>query len=274
MAKTYLRTGELKRMLRAHRSLQFETNPVGMKLKAGGDTAWARAVLGQYSFLPRRIVELLGLAVRGMVGGWPEVEKELKRNIGEELGKETAGISHFNILKRCFKEELRLDVDTVPLGEGTSSFLCQVSEALRKDSRAHIAGVVCALEDSAILELEVVAKIINSYAELAGHRSLPIQLAALRNKSRLPQIRQRDAGNLSLEDFFVLHLLVFEQLHSSELYKTVAPYILSESDFNDLVTAYEWTLGQMDLWWTALADLDSKEFLEEGRTLPRSRGWR
>jgi hypothetical protein len=118
---------------------------------------------------------------------WKKVKAELERNVGEELGTRTDGLSHYVILKSALLKELGLDVSDACPSNSTEHFLDSVRQELAGRPAAFVAGMLYGLEASAIPELTIVAEIINEYALLAGLKQ-PINIAAMtpRGKSSEP----------------------------------------------------------------------------------------
>lgn len=101
------------RLRTQHTSLRDATNPVLVALRlAQLHPSRVGDVLGQYAFLPARIVDLLRAGCQ-RAGHWPAVKAELRRNVAEELGSRTGGVSHYNLLKTGVRRELGLDLDRV-----------------------------------------------------------------------------------------------------------------------------------------------------------------
>ncbi len=255
MTRTWLNMSLVRKRLDQHPCLTIETNPVLEGAQVPGTKASQIAlVLGQYSFLPRHIVELLTLGASRVGKEWIGVFDELSRNIDEELGSKTFQKSHYEILHACMKSELCLDVSKVRQGKATSGFLAVLTRRLKDGNRATAAGVVSALEDSATPELFIVGRIINQYAALAGLPRTPIQISSLADEGQLKMIWKRVQNGFTLEDFLALHVLFFEAGHSEGLADAVAPYLVSQSLADDFLSAYDATLADMDGWWEGLAD--------------------
>ncbi len=254
MTRSFLNVPLLRKRLERHPCLVAETNPVlNGASGASGSAERVAAALGQYCFLPRRIVELLTLGANRTGQAWPKVTEELRRNLREELGELTYGLPHFRILKTCLKRELGMDLDRVEQGPASATFLGELAGRLEAGTLAQASGIVAAIEDSATPELEVVARVIDCYAELSGRPEVPIDLAALRAKDRLEEIWQRVSKGFTLEDFFALHILYFEAGHSDGLANAISPYLTSAEPYEDFLGSYEETLTEMDRWWEAMA---------------------
>jgi len=213
-------------------------------------------ILAQYSLLPATIVEFLAIGA-SQLKGWPEVRGELERNMREELGSRTDGLSHYEILNAALLGELGLDVTDARALDCTSEFLNLVRGGLLGESPAFIAGGLYALEASAIPELTIVACLINEYARLTELPNGPIDLSPLRSLKR--DINHDEKGNdkYSLNSFFASHLLDFEVGHRNGLAAAVQKYVKTE-DIERFEAGFEYVLDAMDRWWQALARRDSE----------------
>ena len=54
---------------------------------------------------------------------WKNVEEEIIRNMGEELGSKSNGITHYDLLVNGVKEELGLDISNIQISESTKNFI-------------------------------------------------------------------------------------------------------------------------------------------------------
>ena len=162
---------KLKRSLEnAHPAMNVRANPVLVDLandRIDLHQALGRGTICVVSQSDRGILSAMHQRLRA----WPNVHEELRRNIGEELGDGTAGISHVTILKRALRQELGLDVETTVPSAGTIRFFETILDAISDRTLPFVAGMAYALEDSALPELEIVATAITTVGRLSGHRS-------------------------------------------------------------------------------------------------------
>lgn len=241
-----------------HRSMSEESNPVLVRLKSNHlASSAAMVVLGQYSLLPATIVEFLQIGANRL-HYWPEIKTELERNIGEELGSRTAGLSHYSILKDALVREVGVDVSDIRSLSCTNYFLTVIRRGLSERSPAFITGMLYALEDSAIPELGIVASVINMYADLIGQPNEPINLSALREKKRSADTPRNASGPYTLDVFFAAHMLDFEVGHQKRLASALKEYINSPTDIQNFEDGFEFVLAEMDLWWDALAQVTNE----------------
>jgi hypothetical protein len=238
----------------SHPSMQCDHNPVLRGLITGKMTGHAGlAAIAQYAFLPSRIVGIL-TAMSRRLKVWPEVHKELERNVEEETGTKTDGEAHFSILRRCLQAELGLKFDPSNIQPLTSRFLDALDEAIATRPAAFVAGMAYALEDSALPELEIVAYCINAAWQAAGHPQLLIAPDRLNSKVHCKAIQDhKSSAEYTLEDFFVVHLQDFEVGHEAGLRLTVASYLKTPADSEVFEQGFEFTLNLMDAWWDEMA---------------------
>lgn len=244
---------KLEKSLAKHRSMDDQENPVLSRLRGRWmDKCEVKGVLGQYSLLPAHIVDFLA-AGADRLAGWPAVAKELARNIGEEQGSRTEGWSHYQILRAAVLRELSIDlIDVVP-EEVTDNFLSSIKIRLADESEPFVAGMLYGLEDSAIPELVIIAKIINAYAKLIGLNNEPIDLSGIRSRQRVCKSQADGIDKYSLDHFFAAHMLDFEVGHRNGLATAVEGYLSSPRDLEQFEKGFEYVLNLMDDWWSALA---------------------
>ena len=213
--------------------------------------AWA---LGQYSFLPKRIVRLLS-AMRDRLRDWTNVYDTLVENINEERGSETAGIPHFQILKRTLLQDAGLDLSHIAPHSITTTFLESLERQISCGSNAFNFGMAFAMEASAHPELRIVCYIINEFWVTWGNCGELIRRDALESKERAVDILAlKSPAEYTLEDFFVVHLQDFEVGHRDDLKTTMSKYIQSRKQADEVEAGFESVLDLMDVWWQALAD--------------------
>jgi hypothetical protein len=231
-----------------HPSMSLERNPVlaGVQDNASS-TSELRYVLAQYSLLPAEIVTLLSIG-RKRLEEWTEVKEELDRNIGEEMGSRTKNLSHYAILRDALVEELSLDVSAAAPSPGTARFLDAVRTGLTNDDEPFVAGVLYALEASAVPELTIVAKLINKYAASIGSKPA-ISMESLTER---PEKTESASDKYTLDAFFAAHLWDFEVGHRAGLETSLAKH-LSTDDLKDFEAGFEYVLDAMDEWWGSLA---------------------
>src|SRR6266404_4987102 len=90
--------------------LRVDANPAVNGVAKGTISAQQLTwILGQYCFLPIRIVEILG-AMASTVYTWPPVHQELLDNIFQECGSLTNKRPHISILRDSLQRDLGLDL--------------------------------------------------------------------------------------------------------------------------------------------------------------------
>jgi hypothetical protein len=233
-----------------HHSMVEGLNPVLVALKEGRmGRAQAEAVLQQYSWLPFSIVHFLSTG-RDRMSTWPNTKTELQRNINEETGSRTGGMSHYEILKTGFQEELRLNLNNLTTTDATQHFLDLVDGGLASKPAPFVAGIVYALEASAVPELTVVAHIVNYCAKLKDLEA-PISWV------RVDQFPASAFINLSLNTFFIMHLHDFEVGHKNGLVLALTKDMNLLGDLDQFAQGFNYLLNAMDAWWAGLASTTS-----------------
>jgi Domain of Unknown Function with PDB structure (DUF3865) len=238
-------------ILKRHAAFDEWRNPVLTHARYQTVTASTVArVLEQYSLLPATIVEFLTIGEERLCK-WEEVREELQRNIGEEMGSRTEGQTHYEILNTSTKRELRLLLSAAVPTPDTNEFLSQIKKGLHVQPLSATAGMLFALEASAVPELTIVAHAINKYAELIGNVEKPITLSEIdwKNAAGSP-----GAGGLyTLNSFFAAHLFDFEIGHKDRLANTLENYIRTPDEIVGFQKGFESVLCIMDRWWENLA---------------------
>ncbi len=201
--------------------------------------------LAQYTFLPAHIVELLSTA-RLRLRTWSGVAAELSRNICEELGSRTQGLSHYEILATGLLAELQLDIRSANPQPCTRLFLEDLDSLMANETALVAAGAVYALEDSAVPELEVAAEVINGYADRIG-RPAPIDFSAAASGERATSIPILGA-------FFRMHIYDFEVGHRSRLAAELSVHLPTAAEESLFEQGYLRTLCAMSTWWADIAE--------------------
>ncbi|PIN74548.1 hypothetical protein COV18_06635 [Candidatus Woesearchaeota archaeon CG10_big_fil_rev_8_21_14_0_10_37_12] len=192
--------------------------------------------LGQYTIFPKNIVSFLS-SVRdsARVTGWTEVDNELTRNIGEELGTETAGTTHYNMLVTGLAEGidslLERNFRELAASPATQAFVDGIRSNTLDSRLAYAVGTAYALESSAVPELVIVQDAVNQlFKKVTGK---PMQEGKLR-------------------EFFRRHLDVWEPGHEDGLRNASANYITSGQSKQEFEEGFRNTMATMDAWWTCL----------------------
>ncbi len=196
--------------------------------------------LTQYANFPRTIVLML-LSFRDLARqyGWAEVAVELTRNIGEELGTETNGVTHYALLVQALAEECGLDVEDAQKSNATAKFISNIFSSLLSGDRFSALGSVYALEATARPELLVVVKIITNLRKSHGHPN-PGKFSA------------------TAQNFFDLHVNIWEPGHSEGLRLAAEPLLTTSEASASFETGFRSVLTIMETWWQELADEASR----------------
>jgi len=224
-----------KLMITNHSAVSQDKNPVAQDLKNLTD-AQLEQILFQYTIFPRNIVNFL-CSVRDIAKsvGWESISTELTRNMGEELGTETDGVTHYEVLISGLSDELGVDLSEslrrLSPSNATEKFISAIIKCITHKNAAYSVGVVYALECSAVPELYIVRDAINELI--------------LRKKGRT-------MSTPLLTNFFKGHLGEWEPGHEEGLRKTIGEYMVFESHTNDFSAGFEAVMDAMDIWWDGL----------------------
>jgi hypothetical protein len=174
------------------------------------------------------------------------VKDELLRNLGEEMGTRTGGASHVSILLRGLIEEAGLDVSAgAPPSAATANFIECLRMIVSDGTPYESAGALYALENSAVPELKIVAKLVNEFS-----------IAALGRP-----IVERDFGSVeipndvpwNLNHFLAAHIMDFEVGHRDKLAVALAPYLATTKQRERFAAGFTSVLAAMEAWWNSMA---------------------
>lgn len=222
-----------RRMMNDFNVFQAEQNPV-MRLPKTSEQI--RYVLNQYSEFPATIVSFLSEARnRATAGGWSEAAQELKRNIAEERGSETEGVSHYDILAEGLAKDFGLDVRIAEIKPATRDFLESVRGELQHQDLEHVLGSTYALESSAVPELRIIHALAHELSEKSGQ-----------------QISEK------LHEFFKRHLCEWEPGHEEGLRLATASRLDREVSRDSFRQGFLAVISQMERWWKQLAEESPK----------------
>ena len=219
-----------KSMIEDYVAVNSERNPIVV-----GDLDQDRLanVLAQYTLFPANIVNFLYTARDNIRShGWEEVDIELTRNIGEELGTESKGITHYELLLKGLDQTLGVYLKETSPSESTRNFIGDMKGNVGNENSAFVLGSVYAMECSAIPELEIVKGLIKD-------------LARMKNGNR-------DLSPL-LEGFFTDHIGDWEVGHEAGLRRASQKYIQNESQYLQFENGFKDTMTGMDRWWNGLS---------------------
>ena len=232
MIKTFadLRQGMLER----HTAVNATTNPVAKMLGTLTGTQ-LEYIIGQYSLFPAKIVAFLYAARdRARATGWHAVADELTRNMGEELGTESDGVTHYEMLLSGIAElsdtELYAKWKGLSASPATGAFLKRIETAISSTNMAYAAGATYALESSAVPELVIVRNLLENFLNAYD--------AVISGK---------------LQTFFDMHLGTWEPGHEQGLHGAI-PEHLAQDEVGSFRTGFEEVMDAMDAWWAGLAD--------------------
>lgn len=214
----------------------------------GIDATKIEEIVGQYAGLVTMIVSYLFMgSVR--LDKFPAVRDELIRNLGEERGSLTGGLTHQEILNRELVK-LGIKVNLATWDEPTRHFLAMLSRDINTSHPMRVAGVIYALEATATPELGIVGRLLNEYSRMRGFEKQLVSDAALAGQH---QVVATTAEELSLDDFFCLHVDSFEPGHRDRFADAIAPELQEWEVQREFENGFSYVLVLMEAWWQKLA---------------------
>ncbi|MDO8564282.1 MAG: DUF3865 domain-containing protein [Nanoarchaeota archaeon] len=230
-------TERLKKIMRTHDAVHIKRNPLARGLKDISTEGLENAV-SQYTIFPRNIVSFLYSARdKAKIEGWKEVATELTRNMGEELGTETNGATHYEMLIRGIAQGINPSLENqlrnLQPSPSTDTFIKDMKEIIGdfKAPAPYVLGGTYALETSAVPELVIVRRAVNElFTRKTGK---PMQ-------------------DGKLKDFFKYHLGTWEPGHEEGLRDTTAIYVKNQPDQILFENGFKDVMYSMDWWWTGL----------------------
>ena len=226
---------KLTQMMLTRLFVSARTNPVMMQGRG------LEYVLFQYSLFPKVIVKMLTM-IRDRVRqeGWIEVDRELTRNIGEELGTESDGMQHYHMLVEALSNECGILVPGTNASKATSTFISEMFALLSHENVFVSLGAVYAIETTASPELRVVIKLITMIRRLQG----------VKNPGNFGEMAKK---------FFEMHVCTWEPGHEEGLRTAAAPILTSPEVCAHFEQGFTVVLDTMETWWKELA-LEASRF--------------
>lgn len=189
----------------------------------------ATIAVAEWAGLVAYIVQYLSTAKHLLRYHLP-IAMELARNIAEERGSRTGGVSHQDILTQSLKAERGISLHEHPWSDWTIGFLHSIDVLISRRGRAFVAGIIFALEASATPELLLVKRFLEF----------------------LPKIGSGDV----LEKFVDSHVDDFEPSHRDNFAQVTAPYLADGTlDWTEFARGFLVTCDLMDTWWTGIAEV-------------------
>ncbi len=220
-------------MISNHIAVNPLQNPIATHL-AAFSVPQLTHILAQYcQALPQHIVALLkNTRDTASKNGWKDISIELTRNIGEELGTQTGGITHYALLTHGAKEELNIEIESISVKPYTRAFIQSLNAITQNENVNYATGAIYACESSAVPELRIVQQLV-------------IRLAQEKNGRGISK------GSI-LEDFFDRHLSIWEPGHEDGIRKACPPYMNDSKQLADFEKGFRDTMNTMDAWWGQL----------------------
>ncbi len=164
-----------------------------------------------------------------------ELDFELTRNIGEELGSESNGKSHYDILADEVSASLGLELSNVTLSGATNNFISGIQQILSHEDPAYVLGATYALEKTAVPELGIV-------------------YAAVKKIAHDEKVKLTDM----LNTFFEVHMNTWEPEHEKELRYACSLYITKKYERIQFEKGFKDVMKTMDSWWQGLYEEASR----------------
>jgi hypothetical protein len=224
-----------KSMMKSYDAVHLRRNPLARALKTISTEGLENAI-SQYTIFPRNIVSFLYTARdNAKRAGWTKIATELTRNMGEELGTETNGITHYEMLIRGLGEGLGQNLENhlrnLQPSESTDLFIKNMNATISPRHTCFTIGGTYALETSAVPELLIVRNAVNEL--FTRKKGEPMQ-------------------DGKLKDFFEYHLGTWEPGHEEGLRDTTAIYINDEDSQRIFENGFREVMRNMDKWWAHL----------------------
>lgn len=221
-------------MLNDFSALSMERNPV-IEVADHFSFAQLAAVLEQYSNFPDNIVGFLKNAKASVGSGdarWDAVVDELARNIAEELGSDSGGVSHYELLRRSLREEFGFEIGKVPVQSATRAFIATMGTLTSSSNPAFAAGAAFACECSAVPELRIIRALLKKVAACNGRADIT------------------EGGGL--DEFMKRHLDVWEVGHRDGLVEACRQHITTPELQTHFAAGVRAVMDCMERWWTDL----------------------
>jgi len=214
-------------MMDDHVAVHMQKNPVALHLQDSSPEMLVYQ-LGQYTLFPRHIVGFLSRAyTKAYDAHWPLVAQELARNIGQEVGSDTAGLSHYELLAKGIEDKTQLHILDMDPSDATKLFIQRMIAAFDQPDPAYVLGTTYATECSAVPELRIVVRGIRTlFHRLNGSEEL---------------------GD-KLRTFFQKHVGIWEPSHEGGLRETGEEY-LQPSHYVAFEHGFHDVMDTMDRWW-------------------------
>ena len=149
--------------------------------------------------------------------------------MGEKLGTETDGKTHYQILVEGLENELGVHVREVACSPATHTFVEGIRKSVGTQDIPYAIGAAYALESSAVPELEIVLEVVQTLSRMEQGRTL-----------------QPDG---TLKRFFDMHLGTWEPGHEDKLRKAASEYVKTPDQCRAFEQGFRAVMGIMDMWW-------------------------
>lgn len=128
-----------------------------------------RYQIEQYTCFSKEAIHML-LNARIICYPWESLAEEISENIEEELGKDTKGKPHLEMMKDGYLKCLNIDTDSVKAHGATREFLNKMHTIFKTPNLPYLAGALIAFEGVAIEEFHIMEQIITKYQSVRGKK--------------------------------------------------------------------------------------------------------
>lgn len=178
----------------------------------------------QYTCFSKEAIHML-LNSRIICYSWKSLADEISENIKEELGKDTKGKPHLEMMKDGYLDNLNIDTDSVSPNDATKEFLNKMHSIFKTPNIPYLAGALIAFEGVAIEEFHIMEAIIRKYQSL--------------------RLYELEGETL---DYIKGHQ-EFEIGHEQHLIDSIAPHINSENS-TEMARGFFDVSQTINNWWS------------------------
>ena len=211
-----------------HTALLYETNPIVKDIEKLS-LQDLRTVIQNYSGFSNFAIHcLLDAAIRTFE--WKLLQKEVIRNIEEELGSSTDGVPHLAMMRYGYLKDLKIETDRIFYRPHTEQFFFELKSIFNQNNTAKLAGALCAFESTAIPEFHIMDAVIQKFLTKQEKTLNPESQTAL----------------------YIQGHKQFELEHEQGLLDVCALYILTPEQQEDFQQGFESVVEALSCWWRSM----------------------
>lgn len=224
-----LMSSKLRRFMYFETNLHPISNPVVAILKRLTKNELAGAICEYAQFSTEAVHMLTDAQIRNH--NWKKLRAEIERNISEEMGLETKGVPHLEMMHKGYSEELGIETDGYHASHNTRSFLYKMRQTFKSRDHAYSAGALLAFEGVAIPEFYILDEIIQEYCKKAD----------------------KTLGAHGDTRAYVDGHKIYEVGHEDGLKASIADYI-DQHNVHHFAQGYAAVVLTMSAWWENMAN--------------------